>query len=1122
MGDDTRYSTHLENPDDAYQAMKDEQALTVEIDSAGTTQTYTFTLAELENILYGAGVSKSDRDNEGRQDKGYYYYKSAGNGAPIEDLFEGVDLDYLLTEQIGLQGTLGTVELYSGGGSEPSATYDLAAIGDKGYNSLRGTDGLGMTVAFAKNGYPLVSGSTAAGYVDTDTVTHKTIKNSGGPLQFVRAQTAEENAVGSIDTSDGAKTSVENLTKIVVNLEPDRYAHVGLDNEALANQQIAFSGAVAKTDGVSISVGDLEKLQKYMVTDAYTVAGVSDTYRGLDLYKLLRDKSIGASALMDEITVTNGSDSVTIPVADLIDGVDGQRIILAYGSGAAGSETPLGSATGPLRLILPGGSEADCVTHVSEIAVSAANLTAWKHDFGQYAQYGDNTLEISGQNLAHNQAFTVAQLEDMDNIIVSDTYKIDSTTTAVVQGVDLYKLLQNIGFAGDLDTSVFTAYASDGYSTQFSTASYLKDGINGKPILVAFGQGPSETNGLPLVPDTTSSGYDPNVGNAYGPLRLMVNDNSGWSVKYLVRIVVGAAGGNPDPATLKAFNMYGLKGGAVGYTIDELKNLPDGLGTQIDNYSYTSGGAITDCAQGAYLYDLLKTQGVSDLATVTVNCTDSFETGNKGASYCNIPMSEIKEQKYFVAYAAGPDEDDLSAISDNDKQAPPVTATVRIYRNYDDGTDWLNRLTNIKGVTVADYSFSLYPGGINGIPNASLRAVAPDSAGGLWVGSYGGGAAYISASGEITSYTTDTTPALKTNYVTGIAIAPDGGVWLTQGGNPGSETAAWAAQYGFSCFKDGAFTFYDTGNSGIPSNCVYGIDVGKDGNVWLASQYNSTIAGGDPGGLTRFDPATGASQTWTTADGLPTTSAWAVKADDKGGAWVTTHRNAAADVDPPDESYAYVSAAGEVTSYPVLTPNDLTWSRSVAIGPNGGAYITYMSGANDPTNTGGWLDYIAPDGSVTSYSGDSLIPDLKSKAYSGFYPEIRTVFVDAKGNLWLTTNGLGVYRCTVSASGDISVDERYSSASGSWPAGPFDDVWSIYVSPDGQVIFGSNGGVAVAKVDLTPVSPPTPPGPAPITSGQPVLVVTGDGIIAGGTYTAGNISNEKSYTLDELQALPGL
>ena len=133
VGNQVRYSTHLENPDPAYAAMKDQPALTVEIISAGINTPYTFTLAELESILYGPGVSKRDRDTDGRQEKGYYYYKNAGDGDKIEDLFEGVNLGYLLTEHIGLQGTLGSVEIYSGANTEPSGVYDLSVISEKSY-----------------------------------------------------------------------------------------------------------------------------------------------------------------------------------------------------------------------------------------------------------------------------------------------------------------------------------------------------------------------------------------------------------------------------------------------------------------------------------------------------------------------------------------------------------------------------------------------------------------------------------------------------------------------------------------------------------------------------------------------------------------------------------------------------------------------------------------------------------------------------------------------------------------------------------------------------------------------------------------------------------------------------
>ncbi|MCL1905832.1 MAG: hypothetical protein FWG06_02355, partial [Clostridiales bacterium] len=1128
VGEPIRYSTHLENPAPAYQDMKNRQALRVEIVSGGSTQVHDFTLAELESILYGPGISKRDRDTEGRQEKGYYITRIAGTN-PIHELYEGVNLEYLLKEQIGLQGSLGTVEMYSGSGTAPEGIYDLADISEKGFNSGKGTEGLGMMVAFAKNGFPLVDGANNAtentnpGYVHNDPLdAGKGIRNGLGPLHFVRAQTAAENATGTVNSTVGdAKTLVENLSKIVVRLDPDVFAHVGPEYEVYANQSVLFSGAVAQLGGKSITVGSLETRQRYMVTGSYTIGGVANVYRGLDLAGLLNDKDIGASALMDGITAKNSSGgSTTLTLAELT----GKKAILAYGiaktgdaqdgkplvptAASPGYDAAYFNSGGPLRLIFTDGTAAECITDVREIEVAAAALEGWKHTGGNFAQYASFELAVSGQNLAHNKTYTVAELEAMDNIIVSDSYQMGGPTW--IQGVDLYKLLQSIGFAAELDSSAFTANSVDNYPISFN-ASDLKNGVNGKPILIAFGQGVNSANGLPLVPEITSPGFDPNIGNSYGPLRLVVHDNTGWCVKYLNSIVVGAAGGTVEPVDELDFNIYGLRGGTVSYDIRAIKNLPQGMGTKLAEYKYTSGGLITEAVKGAYLYDILAANGVSDSATVTVNTTDGYEASQ--ADYRDIPMSDIKSLGYFVAYDAGPNVDDLSAVKDADKQTPPVTATVRIYRNFNDGSNWRNRLTNIKGVTVADYGFTLYPGGANGMPQASIRAVAIDSAGGIWAGSNGAGAAYISGSGEITRYSA---PALKTDFVTGIAIAPDGGVWLAQGGSVGSQTAPPTAHFGFARYQNGQFTFYDktSTNSTLPSDCVYGIDVDKNGNVWLATQH-TLLNGGMEGGLTKFVPSANTWQTWKMGDGLPTVSAWAVKGDGKGGAWVTTYRTSNITLPWPDESYAHVSADGVVNSYPITSGNAFNWSRSVAIAPDGGVYITRMSGAHDPANDGGWLDHIAPNGTVTAYKGNDIIPDIKNAKEPGFSPEIRTVFVDAGGDIWLGTNGLGVYSCGLSG-GNITVKEHYCSENGSWPPGAFDDVWSVYVSPEGIVCFGSNGGVARTKVTLTPLPPVIDPP-------NPGAGYVGDATAATAELTiTGAVEKPGYFTVNGLKTYPGV
>ncbi|MCL1788342.1 MAG: hypothetical protein FWG38_10195, partial [Defluviitaleaceae bacterium] len=89
-----------------------------------------------------------------------------------------------------------------------------------------------------------------------------------------------------------------------------------------------------------------------------------------------------------------------------------------------------------------------------------------------------------------------------------------------------------------------------------------------------------------------------------------------------------------------------------------------------------------------------------------------------------------------------PDENNMSAVSDVRNE---ITATVRIYRHYDDPPTRMNRMTDVKGVTVEDYDFIAYPNGQYGFPNAGVRSLSMDKAGGLWAGTYGGGLAIAPA-----------------------------------------------------------------------------------------------------------------------------------------------------------------------------------------------------------------------------------------------------------------------------------------------------------------------------------------------------------------------------------------
>ena len=531
VGEEIRYSTHYQNPD--YQAMASQQALTVEIVTEdGSSQTTSYTLAQLEQLIYG--VEKVVRDNDGRQEKAYYQY-AAGEDA----LFEGVNLWWLLSESIGLPGALGAVELYGDG--QLAATIDLETIKGLGGNALRRTSGLGAVLAYSRNGWPLVRDEAAAGYVAAD-VAGQEINNSGGPLAFVAP---------AYEGSDYAY--VANLSRVVVHLQADSYAHSN-DYAAYGEYQLNFSGDVG-VEG-ALTVAGLETRQKYMVTAAYA----DRTYRGLDLLQLLNDSAVQASSTMESVTVSNArGESLELTVAEM--NAAQPRYILAYGLNAnpddrnqglplvpaatdSGYDAAVGNEGGPLLLIGPKGQ----VSNVASIQVTAAEITGWTHTYSYYADYLDQpVLRITGSGVATPVTFTRGQLESLSNELVLDAYKV--VNDIWYQGVDLNKLIANYVELADGQVTSFTGYAKDGYSTVFD-GSYLADGINGKPVIIAYGQGNSAADGLPLVDGNDSNdiydGFDPAYSNAYGPIRMIVNDNTGWCVKWLSCIVIGS-GAMEDP-----------------------------------------------------------------------------------------------------------------------------------------------------------------------------------------------------------------------------------------------------------------------------------------------------------------------------------------------------------------------------------------------------------------------------------------------------------------------------------------------------------------------------------------------------------------------------------------------
>lgn len=109
------------------------------------------------------------------------------------------------------------------------------------------------------------------------------------------------------------------------------------------------------------------------------------------------------------------------------------------------------------------------------------------------------------------------------------------------------------------------------------------------------------------------------------------------------------------------------------------------------------------------------------------------------------------------------------------------------------------------------------------LPEDTVRALAPDQKGGIWVGTYTGGLAHFD--GKTWTLYDSENSGLPGDYVSTLAIDPNGTLWV---GTCGA---------GLAHFDGQEWTVYDTQNSGLPSNEVQSIVFDAQGAMWVGTAY---------------------------------------------------------------------------------------------------------------------------------------------------------------------------------------------------------------------------------------------------------------------------------------------
>ncbi|MBQ9992369.1 MAG: S-layer homology domain-containing protein [Firmicutes bacterium] len=580
VGADTyEYSSHKYSDKAVFNALVDEK-LTVTVkgdDGTLLKDNVVFTVGQLEDLVYGEVTAQAAN---AAQNKAYYEFEKGGE--QYSDLYEGIDLNYFLTKVIEIPGIKGTITFTNAEGEELVVSIEEALA--LGKNEQSGVDGLGATIAYAKNGTPLVYDKKSEGFEKKFEVADGislTVQNSGGPLALLIPATEGREAM-----------SLGNLVAIDVNLEADKYAHLSGAYEALGAATLTVSGSgTTLTDAKVFTVADLEGKQTIAKTAVYSFLNkkgkVSEArYRGLDLYEFLRSTDVGLRSNAEKVIVTSTDNNVyEFTVSELmkrdyvntVSGAADLTIMLAYGSAAADNadaedglplvaeDTDAGyveaydNAGGPLMLIIPQVDAEDvnrskCVKQVASIEVTASALDSWKHSVSDiYAAYNDFefTFEVknSDGSASWSKVYKLSELEAMEAVIVRDDYVWVGQHAH--EGLMIWAfIMQEAGNIVGIDNpSAITAFAKDGYSKEFISIWGLEEVQNGvkdsatgnrKHIILAYSQ-----DGLPLVPSEGDEGYSGLAGNGYGPIRVIAHENQGACNKNVNKLVVTLNGTDP-------------------------------------------------------------------------------------------------------------------------------------------------------------------------------------------------------------------------------------------------------------------------------------------------------------------------------------------------------------------------------------------------------------------------------------------------------------------------------------------------------------------------------------------------------------------------------------------------
>ncbi len=433
-----------------------------------------------------------------------------------------------------------------------------------------------------------------------------------------------------------------------------------------------------------------------------------------------------------------------------------------------------------------------------ETASSVDSSATWNHNQGVYKEYLDKpVLRVTGSQVKEPMTFTLRQLESMLDYSLRDVYTGDGIRE--FEGIELWKLISDfVQLKDGIDQPSIRVFSGANYNQILRSNDQVMNGVVNssgklKKIILAYA-----VEGYPLVPNEASMGYANN--NAYGPIRLIIEESKSMWVKWVDCIVVGTGEYEqpkvedikeldlpelPEPGTKKEEILdWIIHRNDTGFEMSEASVRSMEYDKDGNLWIGTNGGGLSvRSSEGKWSHVTeIETINAEKLKVDTVYAIVQRENGELWMTLGgpNDPRGVIVK-----------DPTGWRSINKENSKLPAcfvqeleLDGDGGIYIGTQNGLVHIDKSGEWKTYTQAE-----------GLLPYSVDAVEPDGKGGVWIGyypdtkgteaepKYFGGYQYLDPNGKLTTYQGFDPDNFNHNWVRSISVDPDGGTWIVRSGN---------------------------------------------------------------------------------------------------------------------------------------------------------------------------------------------------------------------------------------------------------------------------------------------------------------------------------------------------